>query len=65
MLDDILKLEGVQKLEKNEQKQVNGGRDPRNPCNPTGFDVLDHITSPERCFGYGFFWFRGRCIVCH
>lgn len=65
MLDNILKLEGVKKLEKSEQKQVNGGGKRRNPCWPTGYDVVDHITSEEGCFGYGFFWWGGRCIVCH
>jgi|GEM_PF-6245895 len=34
------------------------------PCGKTGFDVLTHITDKERCFGYGFYWWNGKCIVC-
>ncbi len=35
------------------------------PCYPTGYDVIPHITDAERCFGYGFFWWNNKCIVCY
>lgn len=35
------------------------------PCGRTGFDVLEHITQPQACWGYGFFWWNNKCIVCH
>lgn len=62
MLDNILKLEGVKKLEKSEQKQVHGGADPNSPCGTTGFIVLPY--SQVECFGYGVVWYRGRCLAC-
>jgi len=64
MLKKILNVKGAQKLTKTEQEAVEGGRNGNGPCGNTGFDVIEHITDPDRCFGYGFYWFNGRCIVC-
>lgn len=57
MLKNVLKLNGVQKLNKNEQKSINGGG--FGPCSwaPSG-------VTEEQCQVYQGFWIEGRCKIC-
>ncbi|WP_046755503.1 hypothetical protein [Kordia jejudonensis] len=61
MLTNILNVKGVEKLDKNQQKDVNGGRRPI--CGGTG--GLPINWPQDRCFGYGIVWQNGQCYACY
>ncbi len=64
MLKKILNQTDAKPLKKEDQKLIVGGRKKGSPCGTTGFDVLEHITSPEGCIQYGAIWWNNRCIIC-
>lgn len=64
MFKNILNLDGVRKLDKNAQAQVNGGRDPNNPCG-TGPMVVIHGKTEAGCNGPNMYWYRNRCLHCY
>ncbi len=63
MLKNILNLEGVKKLNKNEQKSLEGGRTPNGPCFYKNGQCCD-TSSPNgvfceagRCGQWGCIWY--------
>jgi len=61
MLKSILNLQGVKKLSKDSQKEVNGGR--TRFCGGTGGIALGWPQS--ECGGWGIQWFNGQCYACY
>ena len=69
MLQDILKLNGVQKVNKQQQKSIRGGDIPilveEHPCGDTG-GRINPSTNPLFCKQVGGVWLGdGKCMICH
>lgn len=63
-MKNLTSLKGAKTLNKKEQKNINGGRDPRlHPCGDTG----GMIVASHHCFmgGYGTVYANGQCWACY
>ncbi len=65
MLKDILKTKGAQELNKNAQKEIQGGMRievAQGPCGTTGGRRVDNVAC--QVGGFGVIWFNGACYEC-
>lgn len=61
MLKNISTLKGAQKLDKNTQKAINGGKG--RFCGGTGGIPIGWPQS--ECYGWGIQWYNGQCYACY